>query len=190
MNAIGLDGFDAIFAADGDPWRTFTNRDEARKRRAIVTALGPDTAGRMLEIAAGNGSNSVALVRRALRLDATEGTAAGTALVGAALRDRPRACVQQLVLPAKFPRTTYDAIVVAELLYYLDAQALTAVARDVGRALRGGGRLVLAHHRIDFHDFAQRAAGIHERFLHATGRDWRAGRTVRTQRWIVTGYRS
>lgn len=188
MRAIDLQGFDAKFVADADPWRTFSDRDEARKRRAIVRGLGAAGRGRVLELAAGNGSNSVALARRALRLDATEGTASGTALIRRAVGDCPRIVVRRLVLPGRLPRTTYDAAVVAELLYYLSARDMARVARDVAAALPVGGALVLAHHRVDYPDFAQHAHGIHARFLAATGAAWRATNDNRTGRWRVQSY--
>lgn len=186
MTAIGLDGFAAKFADSDDPWATFTARDEAVKRDAILHALGSGPFGRVLELASGNGSNSVALAERALRLDATEGTAEGAALTAKALAGRARARASVQVLPGRAPRTTYDAIVCAELLYYLTPRDMRRVARDVAAALRPGGRLVLAHHRVDYYDFAQHAAGIHARFLRATGRRWRL-RVVRfTGKWQVT----
>ncbi len=190
MRAITLGGFERTFAADPDPWRTFSDRDEAVKRTAIVHALGGRARGRILELAAGNGSNSRALAARALRLDATEATVAGTRLVAAALADRtPRARAIRLAVPARFPRARYDAVVVAELLYYLTPRAMARTADDVARALRPDGTLVLAHHRVDFHDFAQHAAALQRQFLARTGRRWRVRCVRRTRRWIVLACR-
>ncbi len=186
MRPITLDGFDAKFAANADPWSTFTNHDEAVKRRAILHALGPGPIGRVLELAAGNGSNSAAIAPRARRLNATEATESGTALVADALADAaPRARAMRLAVPGRFPRPRYDAVVVAELLYYLTPLQMRRTAHDVATALRPGGTLVLAHHRIDFPDFAQSAAGIQTRFLAATGRGWRVRVMRRTGRWVV-----
>ena len=66
MKAIDLAGFSEKFSGNGDPWSTFTDRDEAVKRDAILHALGPGPIGRVLELASGNGSNSAAIAPRAL----------------------------------------------------------------------------------------------------------------------------
>ena len=186
MKPITLAGFDAKFAGDADPWRTFDDADEALKRRAILHAVGPGPWGRVVELAAGNGSNSAAIAPRALRLDATEATDSGTALVARAIRHRPqRARAIRLVVPARLPRPRYDIAVVAEVIYYLTPRAMAQTARDVAGALRPGGVLVLAHHRVDFPDFAQHAAHLQRAFLKATGRRWHVRVTRRTGRWIV-----
>lgn len=185
MRPIDLTGFAEKFAAHDDPWRTYSDRDEAVKRGAILHALGPGPLGRVLELGSGNGSNSRAIAARALRLHATEGTVEGTALTARAIADRPRARAIRLALPARFPQRDYDAIVIAELLYYLAPQAMRHVAKCVAQALRPGGRLVLAHHRIDYYDFAQHAAGIQQRFLDLTDLHWQTDTVRRRKNWHV-----
>ena len=185
MRPITLDGFDRKFVDDDDPWSTFTDRDEALKRRAILHAMGPGPWGRVLELAAGNGSNSVAIAARALRLDATEATESGTALVAKALKGRLRARALKLIVPTALPRIRYDIVVVAEVIYYLSARDMTRTARDVAAALRAGGLLVLAHHRVDYPDFAQHAAHLQRAFLRATGHRWQVRVARRTGRWVV-----
>lgn len=186
MKPIDLAGFEAKFTQDDDPWRTFDDRDEALKRRAILHAMGPGPWGRVLEVAAGNGSNSAAIAPRALRLDATEATASGTALVARAVQARgKRARAIRLKVPSRLPRTRYDIVVIAELIYYLSPRALARTARDASHALGSRGMLVLAHHRIDFPDFAQHAAHLQGRFLAETGRRWRIRVVRRTGHWVV-----
>lgn len=186
MSAIGLSGFEAKFEGNDDPWSAWNKPDEVLKRRAILHAVGAGVRGRVLELGAGNGSNSASLARRALRLDATEATRAGTRLVAQAVAFRgARARALRLTVPGRPPRGRYDAIVVAELLYYLDRRAMHRLARQVGMLLRPGGVLVLAHHQITFYDFAQHATGIHARFLGQTRAGWRVRDVRRTSRWIV-----
>ena len=190
MRPITLAGFDAKFAGDEDPWRTFDDADDALKRSAVLHAIGAGPWGRVIELAAGNGSNSAAIAPRALRLDATEATASGTALVARAVRPRaPRARAIRLAVPARLPRSGYDVAVVAEVIYYLSPRAMARTARDVAQVLRRGGVLVLAHHRIDFPDFAQHAAHLQRRFLAATGCRWRVRVVRRTGHWIVLSCR-
>lgn len=189
QRAIGLAGFEAKFAAHPDPWATFSARDEAIKRAAIARALGPGRKARVLELASGNGSNSRMLARRALYLHACEGTASGAALTRRALADAPHARVDRLRLPGRLPAARYDAVVIAELLYYLHPRALRELARDVHRVLAHRGRLVLAHHHIDFPDTAQPPARIHARFLAAIGAArWRHRHGRRNDRWRVDSW--
>jgi len=185
MKPITLAEFDRRFAGDADPWSTFSNRDEAVKRRAILHAMGPGPCGRVLEVAAGNGSNSVAIAPRALRLDATEATDSGTMLVANALSGRIRARAIKLVVPNRLPRKCYDVAVVAEMLYYLSANDMARTARILAGALRPGAMLVLAHHRVDYPDFAQHSGQVQRAFLRAMKRRWRVRLVRRTGRWIV-----
>ncbi len=190
MKPINLDGFEAKFTDDDDPWRTFDGADEALKRRAILHAMGAGPWGRVIELAAGNGSNSAAIAPRALRLDATEATASGTRLVAKAIRSQGRrARAIRVAVPARLPRDCYDIVLVAELIYYLSPRAMRHTARDVAAVLRRGGTLVLAHHRIDFPDFKQHAARIQGRFIKATRKRWRVRVVRRTGHWIVLSCR-
>ena len=180
---IDLAGFEAVFDADADPWRTYRKRDEAVKRDAILRALPPGRTARVLELGSGNGSNSAALARRAGRLDACEGTETGTALTAAALADFPHARAVRLVWPARLPRARYEAVVIAELLYYLAPRDMARLARAIAGVLAPGGRLVLAHHHVDFNDARQSGKAIHRRFLAASNRVWRLRQARRNRYW-------
>ncbi|GAB3675684.1 class I SAM-dependent methyltransferase [Salinisphaera aquimarina] len=186
--AIDLAGFEAKFRALGDPWQTFTARDEAIKRERIVRALGNRPVARLLELGSGNGSNSQRLAARALRLDACDGSASATALTRQALAGHRHAYAWQIALPAALPGDRYDAVVIAELLYYLSPRNMHRLARDVAAVLTPSGTLVLAHHQIEFHDSAQRAAGIHARFVAAMDYGIVRGRRWQNRRWQVEAW--
>ncbi|MES1941903.1 Methyltransferase type 12 [Salinisphaera sp. T5B8] len=189
-HAIDLAGFEAKFRAGPDPWHTLTARDEAIKRQRILRALGDGPIARILELGSGNGSNSQALARRALKLHTCDGSASATQLTRQALADAPNAHAWHIALPAPLPGHRYEAVVIAELLYYLAPRAMQRLAKDVANALAPGARLVLAHHQIEFPDNTQRTAGIHDRFINALGRSVTKVRQFRSQRWIVDGYRA
>jgi cyclopropane fatty-acyl-phospholipid synthase-like methyltransferase len=185
---IDLAGFEAKFRVAADPWQTFTARDEAIKRSRIVRALGNRRVARLLELASGNGSNSQRLARRALKLDACDGSASAVHHTQKALRNAPHAQAWHIALPDRLPGDRYEAVVIAELLYYLSPRAMQRVARDVAGVLVPGARLVLAHHQIEFPDNAQRTAGIHERFIAAMDRTMvRVGRW-QNRRWRVEAF--
>lgn len=190
MRPIDVQGFEDKFAGDPDPWQTWSGRDEVLKRNAILHGLPSAKTGRMLELGAGNGSNSRALARRSLRLEATDATREGTRLIAETLAPfAPRASAYQLIVPAPPRSAKYDTIVVAELLYYLSVRDMDLLARQVAAGLGRGGTLVLAHHRISFYDFVQHAERIHDRFLDATQVAWRSRIVRRTGNWIVQSCR-
>lgn len=185
MRPITLAGFGEKFSQDSDPWSTWSAPDEVLKRKAILHALPAGVSGRVLELGAGNGSNSHALASRSLRLDATEATREGAQLVERAIAPYHRARASQLVVPERPPLSCYDTIVIAELLYYLTERDMAELARQVPYRLAPGGTLVLAHHLITFYDFAQRADRIQARFLELTGAAWKCRLVRQTRRWTV-----
>ncbi|MES1952750.1 Methyltransferase type 12 [Salinisphaera sp. S4-8] len=187
-HAIDLAGFEAKFRVGPDPWDTFTARDEAIKRQCILRALGDGPIARILELGSGNGSNSQALARRALKLQTCDGSASATRLTRQALADAPHAHAWHIALPAPLPGHRYEAVVIAELLYYLAPRAMQRLAKDVANALAPGARLVLAHHQIEFPDNRQRTADIHDRFINALARRATPIRRSRNQRWRVDAY--
>ena len=175
--------FDATFAADADPWHTLASRDEAVKRRAILRAL-PQTSGRLLELAPGNGSNSVALRQKSLRLLAADGARNAVELTRARLGNDSRAEVRQARLPEELPRGPFHGAVLAELLYYLPDESVRELARRLRRQLAPGATVVLAHHSTPFSDTASRPADVHARFRDALD----AGPlhpVARTRQWRV-----
>lgn len=184
-----LDHFDRLFTDAADPWCTRTSCDEAHKRRTVLQMLGPQTQGRVLELGCGNGSNSLVLAKRALSLEACDGSKAALRRAAQTVDDFSRVQLHHLPLPGRFPGSTYDAIVVAELLYYLDDRTLAFVMREITRCLRPGGILVLCHHHVQFADAAQCQADLHRRFVTGSRINWRIERQYRTSRWEACALR-
>ena len=188
-DAITLAEFDARFRADPDPWGTTRKRDEAVKRQAILHALGGGRHGRVWELGSGNGSNSPWLARRAMRLVATDGSAKAVELTAQALDAYPKAEALEGRLPDGVPEGRVDAVVIAEVLYYLTDAQIARLGQRLASALRPRSRVVLAHHLTDFSDTASRPADCHARLWRAlwqSGRNPDSPRTLsRTRRWRV-----
>ncbi|WP_420605496.1 class I SAM-dependent methyltransferase [Novosphingopyxis sp.] len=182
---ITIEGFEQKFAGDSDPWGTFVIRDEANKRAAIRHALGTRMAGRTLELACGNGSNSIMLARRTLRLIACDGAPSAVSLTAERLKKTPNAVVQHCKLPEGLPRKVFDRMVAAEILYYLSPSDLAKLACRVGHSLAPGGELILCHHHLHFHDAAQDPARVHDRFRWLLPFRVRPVWHYRNSRWVV-----
>ncbi len=181
---IRIDGFEAVFSKAEDPWGTYEGREEAIKRNAILRACGT-RRGRALELACGNGSNTRELARYALRLTALDGAPSAVAIT----RRRaggPRVNVREALLPDGAPRHAFDLIVIAEVLYYLSREEIARLGRRLG--LARGGRLVLAHHHVDFPDTSSRPADCHERLVVAMPGPLERVLVHRTGRWRVEAF--
>ncbi|MEM7729905.1 MAG: class I SAM-dependent methyltransferase [Pseudomonadota bacterium] len=181
---IRIDGFEAVFAASDDPWGTYERQDEAVKRVAIARACGR-LRGRALELACGNGSNTRMLARRSLRLLALDGAEAAVA-VARRRAGAPGVRIEKAVLPRDTPRETFDLIVIAEVLYYLTPREIERLGRRL--SLAPGGRLVLAHHHVDFPDTSSRPAHVHDRLCAAMAGPLQRVFAQRTGRWRVEGF--
>jgi SAM-dependent methyltransferase len=184
-----LEYFDGVFSRSSDPWFTRSSHAEVHKRKIILGMMGRGRLGRVLELGCGNGSNTVQLARRALSLDACDGSVEALRRADSVTSGIPNLTLRHTPLPARFPCDRYDAIVIAELLYYLDNQCLSATMREIDRTLRPGGLLLLCHHHRQFDDAAQRQAGLHERFIRQSRFQWASKRVHRTSRWTAQAYR-
>ena len=174
--AATLEHFEDLFSRSADPWQTRSSQAERYKRNTVLTLLGSACHGRVLELGCGNGSNSIGLARRALSLDACDGAREALRHAASLVGDMPDVTFHLTPLPSLFPADRYDAIVIAELLYYLDSRCLAAVMREIDRTLRPGGVLILCHHHIQFADAIQRQLGLHERFTESSHYGWINGR--------------
>ncbi|WP_349943000.1 SAM-dependent methyltransferase [Fulvimarina sp. MAC8] len=153
---IGVEGFEALFASDPDPWDYRTSRFERHKRGILMRAVGQRMFGRGLELGCANGETTSFLARKCLRLTAVDGSE--TALEQAWIRhaDSPRVRLEQAILPERTPRGPFDLIVTSEVLYYLRENELRDMLSLLKKAVALGGRLVFLHHHRDFDDVSMK----------------------------------
>ena len=168
-SAIGIDGFEARYRSEADPWEVFSKQDELAKCEAVVAAAKRGNTTDVLELGSGIGGHSAALCAIAKRLDCIEATPTGVARTREQLAGYANARVYQKTLPTTLPRSSYSTIVISELLYYLSAPDMAEVARNVVAALQRDGQLILAHHWDHFDDARQSGANIHDDFIRRAG---------------------
>ena len=154
QSAIDIQGFEAKFRDNPDPWNYAKSPFEARKRRVLRYACGSRQYGRGLELACANGETSKVLAPICLQLLAVDGSP--TAVEEARRRTRNISNVQFecVSLPDGLPQRQYDLIVASEILYYLRPFDLDRLLQRIYQSLAPGGRVVCLHHTVSFDDAA------------------------------------
>lgn len=142
---IAADWFDTLYRSDPDPWRFRTSDYEREKYQATLEALRRPHYGRVLEVGCAIGILTRHLAPRCDHLLAIDGSET-------ALEAARRECAAEnnvtfacRMVPDGFPQGRYDLIVLSEVLYYLVAADLAAVAERCCDALAPGGEIVLCH---------------------------------------------
>ena len=133
MTAAGLDHLLEVYAETDDPWSFRTSAYEAERLDAIAASLPRATYTAALEIGCGNGE----LGRRiAPRCVSYTGLDAVPLALTAARRALPGARLVRAFLPCALPAApggAYDLIVLSEVLYFLDPDAVRDLAATIDR---------------------------------------------------------
>lgn len=160
--------FDALYAADADPWRFETSAYEADKYDATLAALPVARYTSAVEV----GCSIGVLTRRlASRCDALLGVdVAQTALDRAAVRCAEQAHVSfaRLRMPEEMPEGRFNLIMLSEVLYYFETPTLDRLAARLRPACMPGADLVLVHWLGPTPDYPQTGDSAVETFIAAT----------------------
>ncbi len=140
---IAPDYFEALYAANPDPWQFATSEYEREKYAATMAALPDRPFSSALEVGCSIGVLTEQLATRCgalLALDVAE-----AALAQARARC-PGVRFARRPVPAEWPPGMFDLIVFSEVLYYLDAPAIRQTAACALAALQPEGCVVLVHY--------------------------------------------
>ena len=157
--------FEALYAADPDPWRFATSDYERDKYAATVAALPPQRFAAGLEVGCSIGVLTRQLAPRCdslLSLDVAE------VALAQARAHCPSVRFERRVVPAEWPPGRFDLMVFSEMLYYLDAPALQATASCAMAAINPGGTMLLVHY-LGGTDYPLTGDEAAEGFIAATG---------------------
>jgi SAM-dependent methyltransferase len=161
---VRQDHFEALYAADEDPWQVRGDWYERRKRAVLLAALARPRYRSAFEPGCGNGETSALLAPRCERLLACDGSPSAVAAArrrlahidGCALR------IEQRSLPSGWPREErFDLVLVSELGYYFDCAAWRAMLAQACANLDDDGELIMCHYLHDFDDRAAPTAAVH-----------------------------
>jgi 2-polyprenyl-3-methyl-5-hydroxy-6-metoxy-1,4-benzoquinol methylase len=137
--------FEAMYAADPDPWRFRTSAYEAAKYAATVAAIADRRFRSALEVGCSIGvlSRQVApLCEAFLGLDIAE---APLIEARARCQDLPQARFERMAVPQAWPKGGFDLVLLSEVLYFLSLEDIVATAAHARHSLLPGGTLLLVN---------------------------------------------
>jgi SAM-dependent methyltransferase len=148
--------FDEMYATADDPWQLSTRWYEQRKY-AITLALLPNRRYRhAFEPGCSIGTLTALLLLRCDHVTAVDVADAAVRGADARLRQsrcRDRVTLARLSLDAAWPSGPFDLLVLSEVAYYLQADALATVLRRECARLQPGANVVAAHWRHPVADY-------------------------------------
>ena len=145
QDTLGRDHFEALYAARPDPWRLATSDYERAKYAATLAALPRPRYARGFEVGCAIGILTAQLGRRCDDLLAVEPVASALAEARARNADQPHIRLAPLFVPAQWPSETFDLVVLSEVVDYLGARDVAALAGRVAATTEPGGDVILVH---------------------------------------------
>jgi cyclopropane fatty-acyl-phospholipid synthase-like methyltransferase len=139
------DHFDALYAADPDPWNFSASPYERAKYTLTLNAMPKLRSRSALEVGCSIGVLTRLLASRRDSLLAID--AAPAPLVEARRRcaDLPSVRFEQMFVPEQWPGGVFDLILLSEVVYYLSREDVGRLAARVTRSLASDGSVILVH---------------------------------------------
>lgn len=182
VQSLSAEYFEALYAADPDPWKFRTSPYEAEKYAATLAALPRAHYGSVLEIGCSIGVLTRMLAPRCDRLVALDGSARAIAAARRHCAGLPHVELLQREVPRQWPRGRHDLILLSEVVYYWDEADLAEVAAQTLRALRPGGEVLLVHW-TGTTDYPLSGDAAVEGFIRATTPGLQVARQERAERY-------
>lgn len=161
--------FDAMYAANPDPWGLSHRWYEQRKYALTVAALPRQRYRSAFEPGCSVGVLTEQLAGRCDRLLAVDVAAGAVQAARARLAGRPQVVVEQRAIPAGWPAGRFDLVVLSEVGYYLDPPDLGRLVRAATAALEPGGDLVAVHWRHPVADYPLTGDTVHAELAASPG---------------------
>jgi cyclopropane fatty-acyl-phospholipid synthase-like methyltransferase len=137
--------FDAIYASDPDPWKFATSAYERGKYALTLSSLQKPRYDSALEVGCSVGVLSHQLGLRCDRLLAIDSSEIPLIEARRRCAELQHIRFDRMFVPMQWPDGTFDLILLSEIIYYLSAADVAALATRVGSALVPGGDVVLVH---------------------------------------------
>ena len=159
---LGSDYFDAVYAANEDPWSFETSPYEAGKYRVTLDALGDRRFVRALEIGCSIGVFTAMLAPQCAELLAVDVSEAALASARERCGTLDKVRFSRLAVPDVFPTGRFDLVTTCEVAYYWSRADLAKAASQIEGALLPGGLWLLVHWTPDVADYPLGGDEVHE----------------------------
>lgn len=137
--------FAALYQADADPWRFASSDYERRKYAATLAALPRQAYRRGFEVGCSIGVLTSQLARRCDHLLAVDVADQALAQARARCAGQPGVRLERMEVPSQLPDSSFDLLLLSEVVYYWSVGDLERMAAFAGRAVEPGGDIVLVH---------------------------------------------
>ena len=178
--------FDALHADGSDPWDFETSDYERDKRAATLAALPRQRYSDALEVGCSLGVLTEQLAPRCGSLTAVDVSPVAAARARARLTAYPRVRIVVADVPTHWPTPPpphgYDLVVLSEVLYFLQAVEIDALARQTHAALARHGHVLLVNWTGP-NDLPLNGDAAAERFLRSGA--WRHRPVVRAEQYRI-----
>jgi trans-aconitate methyltransferase len=137
--------FDALYAANPDPWNFAASPYERSKYALTLNAMPKPRYRSGLEVGCSIGVLTRSLASRCDTVIAVD--ASSTPIVEARRRctDLPGVRFEQMFVPEQWPGGVFDLILLSEVVYYLNSEDVGRLAARVAHSLPMGGSVILVH---------------------------------------------
>jgi SAM-dependent methyltransferase len=144
--------FDGLYGASDDPYALRVRWYEERKRALILATLPRRRYQRAFEPGCGIGEFTVALSTRCDMVLASDRSARAVEIARQRTSGLRNVRIERQDLPAQWPHDSaaFDLILLCELGYFMEQDAMRELARHCEQALAGDGTLVACDWRPDF----------------------------------------
>ncbi len=137
--------FDALYAANADPWRFETSDYEAMKYADTVSALPRRRYANAVEIGCSIGVLTEQLAGRAGAVLGIDVAQAALDRAAARCAASPNVGFARMRVPDAMPDGSFDLILLSEVLYYFEPSTLARLADRLCRIAAPGADLVMVH---------------------------------------------
>jgi trans-aconitate methyltransferase len=168
MTPPSAESFEATYRTDVDPWRFASSPYEHRRYDLTVASLLRRRYRRAFEPGCSIGELTRRLATRCDTVAACDGAPTAVAEARRRCQPWPNARIEVAVVPGDWPAGPFDLIVLSEIGYYFDPQALAGIRDRAVESLEEGGTLVAVHWRGTSPDHVLHGDEVHA-CLHRAG---------------------